>query len=263
MPRFGHELAIVLYLAAALHGWGARGGVRPSRAVVWGIGLGAVVHALGFWGFHRLDPPLPIESLPSVLSLAGWLVVIAYLGALRVTNVQVGGAWVAALAAGFTLAADLALWRGHPGSAEPDEPFAWAHAHVLLSMAGFSLLALASLAGLGFLAKERQLKRKRPPTLQLPSLESLDRAGHLTLGLGFAFLTLGVISGFAWGLARGEDSWTRHSIVLLVAWVTYLRPIGMRVFRGQHGPRPARAVVLGFVVLALAYLGLRLAGGGV
>jgi ABC-type uncharacterized transport system permease subunit len=263
MPRFEHELAIVLYLAAALHGWGAHGLSRPSRTVLWGIGLGAAVHVVGFWGFHRLSPPLPIESLPSVLSLAGWLVVMSYLGALRVTRVQVGGAWVAALAAVFTLAADLALWLGHPAAVGSDEPFAWAHAHVLLSMAGFSLLALASLAGLGFLAKERQLKSKRPPTLQLPSLESLDRAGHLTLGLGFAFITLGVISGFAWALARGEDPWTGHSLVLLVAWVMYLRPVGMRVVRGQHGPRPARAVVLGFVVLALAYLGLQLAGGTV
>lgn len=264
MTLLGHALAAALYLSAAVLGWRPARGVERGSGVRWLLAAGAALHALGLYGMHLEQPPVPLESVPASLSLIGWLVSLAYLGALAAARVQSAGAWVALVAALFTLAAELGLQLG----VAPSQPRAglslWSHAHVLLSTAGFSLLALASLSGAGYLAQERLLKRKspRPRALgpELPSLESLDRAQHVTLSLGFVLLTLGVVTGFAWGIARGESLWTVHALFLLVAWLGYLFPVALRLVRHQHGPRPALGAVFGFALLAFSYLGVRVLG---
>ncbi len=260
MTHLGHELAAVLYLAAALYGWAGRQRERSGRVVVWGTAVGALPHALGFYGLHLEDPPVPLESFPAAISLIAWLIVLAFLGSLALARVRSAGSWVATVAALLTALADLGLWLRAPLGVSELGAGAWSHAHVLLSTSGFSLLALASLAGLGYLAKERQLKGKARPRLLLPALESLDRAEHATLSLGYALLTLGVVSGFGWGLSHGLSPWTLHSLFLLGAWAVYLLPVGLRVLQHQHGPRPARGVVVSFAILAFSYLGIRLLG---
>jgi ABC-type uncharacterized transport system permease subunit len=264
MNLLGHALAAALYLFGAVLGWRPARGIERERAVRWSLSLGAAVHALGLYGFHRVEPPIPLESVPAALSLIGWLVCLAYLGALAFARVQSGGAWVALVAALFTLTALLGLELVAAPDVAPAGSALWSHAHVLLSTAGFSLLALASLAGVGYLAQERLLKRKpRAPRRigpDLPSLESLDRVEHLALSLGFVLLTLGVVTGFVWGIGRGQSPWTVHALFLLLAWLGYLFPIGLRLVRHQHGPRPALGVVFGFALLAFSYLGIRVLG---
>jgi hypothetical protein len=68
------------------------------------------------------------------------------------------------------------------------------------------------------------------------------------------------MSGFGWELSYGLRTWTLHSLFLLAAWAVYLAPVGLRVLRHQHGPRPARGVVVSFAILASSYLGIRLLG---
>lgn len=260
MTHLGHELAAALYLGAALCGLAGRGRPWAGRVLVATAALGALAHAAGLYGLHFESPPVPLESLPGTLSLFGWLIVVAFLSALLVAKVRPAGVWVSALAGLSTASADLGLWLREPSVAAPVDAGAWPHAHVLLSASGFSLLALSSLAGLGYLAKERELKRKRPSRTLLPALESIDRVEHATLALGFALLTLGVGSGFLWVRHRGTGTWSAHSLFLLAAWVVYLIPVGLRVVRHQHGPRPARGVVVSFAILAVSYLGVRLLG---
>ncbi len=258
MTHLTYELAALLYLAAGTLGVLARTRPRAAGGMVGLLALGAGIHAVGFIDLHRQTSPVPLESFPGALSLIAWLIVVAYLLSLRMLRIRSVGVWVGASAGLVTLAADVALrWLG-PADAGPDSGGTWSHAHVLLSAGGFSLLALASLAGLAYLAKERQLKHKRWPRLGLPSLEGLDRFEHLSLSLGFPLLTLAVLSGFVWGADRGVSPWTGHSLWLLGAWAVYLLPVGLRVVRRQHGHLPARGVVLGFALLAFSYVGIRL-----
>ena len=261
MTLLGHGLAAALYLFAAVSGWRPDAEGPARRWVPRVIALGVGVHGLGLYGMHLQSPPVPLESLAAALSLMGWLVGVAYIGALAFAQVRTGATWAAGLAALLTLLALLGL-QNQAAVATGGGGGLWSHAHVLLSAAGFSFLALASLAGAGYLVKERALKRKdsasRGP--ELPSLESLDRAVHVTLGFGFVLLTLGVVSGFAWSLGREIDPWTRHSVFLLAAWCVYLVPVGLRMVSGVHGVRPARGVVLGFVFLAFSYIGIRMLG---
>jgi ABC-type uncharacterized transport system permease subunit len=260
MTESWHELAALCYAAAALVGWRSTRAARRARAVPWLLGVGAALHAVAFVALHAQPEPPPLESFPTALSLIGWLIAISSLLSLRFADVRGVVTWVAAAAAGFTALASVVLLVGPVRPPGPGSIGPWSHAHVLLSAFGFSFLALASLAGLGYLAKERALKLKNASARALPSLESLDRLEHFALSLGFPLLTLGVLTGFVWGNQQGLSPWTGHSYWLLAAWTVYLLPIGLRVLRREHGEKPARTCVLGFLLLAFSYIGIRLIG---
>jgi len=260
MTLLAHGLATALYLFAAFLGFTRRSSGRSGRGVSFIVAFAAMIHAVGFYGLHLQTPPVPLSSFPAALSLIGWLVAVCWLAALRRLRARDAGPWVGLLAAAFTLPAELGLQLAAPGTSAAHEPIAWSHAHVLLGTSGFALLALSSLAGLGYLAKERALKRRSGFALSLPALESLDRGEHLTLSLGFALLTLGVATGFAWGVRQGLAPWTGHTVFLLAAWAVYLLPVGARVVRKQQGAWPARGVVWSFAFLAFSYIGIRLLG---
>lgn len=255
-----HDLAALLYLVAALLG---RASVRTPRAgfaANFVLAAGLLLHAVGFVGFHWLDPPLALTSVPAALSLVGWLTVAAYLVSLRVARIQSIGRWVSTAA--FVLCAvgsvgvRFAPRAGASGSAAP----LWSHTHLLLASAGVAVLALASLVGLAYLAKERALKAHRAQALPLPSLESLDRIGLLALAVGWPLLTLGVASGVLWASEHPDGMFTTHSVLSLIAWIAYLFPIRRRALRGERGAAPARALVFSFALLAVAYLGARSLG---
>lgn len=256
-----HALAALIYALAALRGWQALRRGEPAHAAGWWLSSAAVIHAAGFVSLHTQDPPVPLSSFPAALSLIGWLLPVSFLLSLRVARVRAVGAWVAGLAALHTGLAAVGLVVSPPPP-EPEAAGALSHAHVLLSTLGFSLLGLASLAGLGYLVKDFALKGRRPARFALPSLESLDRLVHFALSFGYPLLTLGVLTGFVWGTSHDFSPWSGHALWLLVAWAVYLVPIGMLVFQRRRGDRPARGAVLSFALLAFAYIGVRLIGVG-
>jgi ABC-type uncharacterized transport system permease subunit len=259
MTDTAHALAALLYVVGAVLAFGPLVGPGARRVTPWLLGAGAIVHAAGFVALHRVAPVLTLESLPVAFSLIGWLVPVAYLLSLGFARVRDVGLYVGLVAGFFTTMAWLGLQQ--PVAPTASTSHTWSHVHTLLSTFGFSLLALASLAGVAYLAKERSLKRRGAARLTLPPLESLDRLGHFTLSLGFALLTLGMLAGFAWSSSRGGSPWTEHSGWLVAAWLLYLLPVSLRVVRKQHGPQPARGVVFGFAFLAFSYIGVRLLGG--
>jgi ABC-type uncharacterized transport system permease subunit len=255
-----HAAAALLYLLAAGLGWAGRRGHPSARGVPWALALGVALHVLGFIGFHREVPPVALESGAAGLSLIGWLIASSYLLSLGLTRSGAVGGWVAASAFAFTTAAlaEFALVGAGP---MPGRGGAWSHAHVLLAAAGFGVLAVSSVAGLGYLLKERELKHKQGARVELPSLESLDRLGSFTLSIGFPLLTLGVVTGFVWLSDQGGSVWSRHVVLSLVAWAVYCVPVASRLVQGQRGHSSARAVVVGFLVLAISYLGSRILEG--
>jgi ABC-type uncharacterized transport system permease subunit len=252
MTLWFHDLSALLYLVAAILGWT---GLRRGTTVSWLLGAGVVLQAIGFVGFHTLVPPISLESSAGGLSLMGWLAASAYLLSLGFARTQAVSGWVAAAAFFFTAGATLEIRFLGPTPVEVGGTGAWPHAHVLLAAAGFSALAVASVAGLGYLLKERALKSKRGRGIELPSLESLDRLGYLGLAIGFPLLTLGVVTGFGWVQAQGSSLWTRHATLSIIAWIVYFVPVASRLVQGRRGRGTARSLVLGFLVLALSYLG--------
>jgi ABC-type uncharacterized transport system permease subunit len=143
----------------------------------------------------------------------------------------------------------------------PAAPAAWVVLHIALSVATYALLTIAAMAGLGVLLQERALKHKHPTGLSrmLPSIADGERLQWRLLVTCFLVLTLGVCTGMATeyfdrgGLLRFDHK-------TLLSLMTFVLVIGLLIAHhrsGLRGRRAARLVLLAYILLSLAYLGVK------
>ena len=260
MVTFLHQLSAAFYLASALAtALGlALPDARLARGSAWLLCVAAAVHAAGFASLHALDPPPALTTLPAALSLMALVGVAFALVLLRRGRLES----LAGLTAPFAFAATLHAASRLAG-AEPPEPSGsggWPHLHVVLASAGLSLLGVAGVAGVLFLAENRQLKAKRRGSLRrpLPSLEALDRVNVVSLALGFPLLTFGVIAGMIWSNALTGRPWdgSPHATWTAIAWVIYLLVALARFAMGWRGREAAACAAGGFAFLLFAVIGV-------
>ena len=261
MTLAAHGFATALYLFAAFLGWTRRSAGNAKRRVPYVIALAALIHAAGIWALHVAQPAVPLSSFPAALSMIGWLTALAWLAVLRNVRLRGAGPWVGSVAAAFTLMAEIGLQIAAPALEAEGESVAWSHAHVLLGTSGFALLALSSMAGLGYLAKERVAEAearlralapgaREPRSRRAPDARARLRAAHARRG---DRLRLGREPG---ELTRGRgtpSSCSRHGACTCC-------PSARAIVRQQQGPAPARGVVWSFAFLAFSYIGIRVIG---
>jgi ABC-type uncharacterized transport system permease subunit len=121
--------------------------------------------------------------------------------------------------------------------------------HVGCVLAAFAALTLAAALGALYLWEERALKRRRPGLLRLraPSLLTLERLSARTVAVAFPLLTVGMVAGFARGVALDPQI-----VVALVVWALYAAFLLVR----PRGRRAAELQLAGFALVAAAPLGL-------
>jgi ABC-type uncharacterized transport system permease subunit len=255
-----HDVTTLAYLLAAVAAvlglaLRLRAAQRASAAL---LALGAAVHAAAFWEMHALAATPSLTEAPLAASLMAWLAVVSFLllllrvRGLALSALVAPGAFLGALAG--------ALWLRIRGGATEELHPALAHLHVVLASAGFGLLAVAGAAGALYLAHHKSIKEHRAaPHSALPSLESLDRANGAALALGFTLLSLGVLSGVLWVLESEGRFWPggMHANATLVAWLLYAAIAALRFVRRESARRAALQSALGFALLLVAVVGLR------
>jgi ABC-type uncharacterized transport system permease subunit len=255
-----HIATAAAYLCAAIAavaGLGLRS-LAAQRAAVAVIALGALLHAAAFWALHAEAPTPSLTELPLAASLMAWLTVVSYLALL----VRLRGLALAALVAPAAFLGAFAgtLWLPIRVGGEQLHPLI-AHLHVVLASAGFALLGVAGAAGALYLVHHRSIKAKRHGAAQssLPSLESLDRANGAALALGFTLLTLGVLTGVLWVLESEGRLWPGgvHANATLAAWGLYAAVAVLRFGLHESARRAALQSALGFALLLLTVVGVR------
>jgi ABC-type uncharacterized transport system permease subunit len=259
-----HQLAAAIYQAAGI---GALVGVvlpsrRMNRGATWGLALGAAVQTIAFATMHRVEPVVPLTSLPAAVSVVAGLTVLG-LRALML-RVRLPGLVAAVGPIAFLAVFAASLWLDGHDPSETISAGAWPHAHVLLASGGISLLGIAGLAGLFFLVEHKRLKTKRPvkASIPLPSLEALDRINVVATAVGFALLSLGVLTGMLWLREAQGTAWmgTTHEAWMVIAWAIYAGLVAVR-FAGRQGARQAAASSLaGFAFLVVGVVGVGLLG---
>jgi ABC-type transport system involved in cytochrome c biogenesis permease subunit len=92
-----------------------------------------------------------------------------------------------------------------------------------------------------------------------PPLETLDRIGRRGILLGFPFLTIAVLVGWAWTarFRTAELPGNPKLAWVIVSWMVFLAAILARTGGGRKSRRAALASVIGFVVVVVVYLVLR------
>jgi len=107
--------------------------------------------------------------------------------------------------------------------------------------------------------------KKKPSELgKLKLLQSLDNWSYRIIGLGFPFLTVGIIAGGVWANEAWGSywSWDPKETWALITWLVFATYLHARLTKGWEGRRTALLGGLGFFVIWICYLGVNFLGKG-
>jgi HemX protein len=141
--------------------------------------------------------------------------------------------------------------------------------HVVFAIVGYVGLTIAFAAGLMYLLQFRELKGKHFGAIFrfFPPLETLDRLGRRGLLVGFPSLTAALALAWVWTLsARGPFAvGDPHLVWSAVTWLVFVAALLSRYGGGRRAYRGALVSVIGFAVVVVVYVLLRvqLSRGGV
>ena len=96
------------------------------------------------------------------------------------------------------------------------------------------------------------------------SLLVFDNLSYRTIGIGFCFLTLGILSGAVWANETWGTywSWDPKETWALITWLTFAIYLHTRLLYGWDGKKSAILGSCGFVLIWVCYLGVNLLGKG-
>ena len=99
---------------------------------------------------------------------------------------------------------------------------------------------------------------------KLKLLQSLDNWSYRIIGLGFPFLTIGIISGGVWANEAWGSywSWDPKETWALITWLVFACYLHARITKGWQGKKTAILGGLGFFVIWICYLGVNFLGKG-
>jgi len=274
-------IALTLYLGGAFYSIytfatksnrAARPAHDPSRHLAYIIGAGFVAHTAAMALSWREAGYFPVVNPKEVSAFIGWAIAGYYLAMSRRYHTRALPAFILPLVYLFTL---VSLLLPTPVEALPRMlesaitaspmtqiifPF-----HVTLVIASYAAFAVTSVCGVMYLLQERELKAKRfgAGFERLPALNTCDEIGYRSVTIGFALLSLGIVTGIFWNNQRDGRYWHNDpkEVMALITWIVYLFPIHYRLTAGWRGRRAAWMSIAGFVVVILTWLGARALGG--
>jgi ABC-type uncharacterized transport system permease subunit len=138
----------------------------------------------------------------------------------------------------------------------------WMNIHLLSCFAGAAGFAVAAASGAMYVLASARLRRKQPVGNYLASLERLEHLTMTAVTLGFALLTIGIITGLVGLIGQGKTTQPAKVVLAASVWVVYAivlhAPINP-VFRGR---RAAVLSVVGFVLMVGALVAAQFGPGG-
>lgn len=154
------------------------------------------------------------------------------------------------------------VWAHAPEQPIPaSTPLGWLGVHIAVSVLTYALLTIAAVAGLAVVLQEHALRRKRIDALSrtLPSVADGERLAFGLLAAGEIVLGVGLVTGFTTGYleASGGLALDHKTLLSLLAFAV----IGVLLLAhwrtGVRGRRAAHYVLLAYLLLTLAYPGVK------
>jgi ABC-type uncharacterized transport system permease subunit len=246
------------YLVAALAEWQrlAHPGRSQSAPALsrWLPALAIAGHAVLVTRAVFTDQGLDLSLVNATSAVAGLAALFAWSGGLAGAFPGVAAVTLPVAAIAAPLPALLA--NPHRFSAA-DEP--WAALHIAVALIAYALLIVAALQALVLLGLERRLHRALPdPAAEtLPPLLTLERFLFRLVGTGYALLTAALVSGaiFSEELFGKPFRFTHKIVFSVLAWLVFSALLAGRYRYGWRGRAALNGIVVGTVLLVLAYLG--------
>jgi ABC-type uncharacterized transport system permease subunit len=224
------------------------------------VAVALAIHAAALLDYTSEWNQLPLVGLGPSLSTFAFLVGVGCLVAATLGHAATVGIVLVPVVALLT---GLAALAGISPAGNP-ETFrgGWGALHVICAFVGLAGFTVAFAAGLMYLLQFRQLKGKHFGAIFrfFPPLETLDRLGRQGLLVGFPFLTLAVILGWAWtaNFEGPADPGNPKLVWVILSWIVFLAALLARGGQGRKGERGALASVVGFLVVVVLYVIVRL-----
>jgi cytochrome c-type biogenesis protein CcsB len=212
-----------------------------------------VLHTISLISKFLASGHLSVTGIHDTLSLFAWILCGIYLVLQLKTKTRVLGAFISPVAFLLMIVASVGLG----GAVLLPEVLkgGLVTAHIILSVAGEALFALASCAGAMYLIQDRLIKNKSIGSFSrlLPPLKDLDRINHICLLWGFPLLTLGVVAGSIWARTvwGSHWQWDPKQVWTLSAWLIYALLLHQRLAIGWKGHRVALFSILAFILLLI------------
>ena len=249
-------VVVFIYLAVAADFWRANKSSEKSANLKLHsamIALGLLLHG---WLLHQSIFSVGFnlgfyESISAIL----WLTVLIYWVTDRDHQLHSLQAFVLPPAALFAL---LPAFLSNPHFM-PGADNSLFLAHVWIAMLAYSLFTFAALHALLMAIAERSLHHKSS-LINLPNFPPLMMMESLLfkiIGLGFALLTITLISGmwFSEEIFHKALSFNHKTIFSIASWIIYGGLLFGRYQYGWRGQKAIRWTLTGFVLLLLAYVG--------
>ena len=261
---FWLRAAAFLYAAGVLHSMLVVLGhsQRLYPAALGAFRIAVVFHAVAMVDLARAYGRLPLDNFYETLCLCAFLIALVFL--MVEWRYHFSSTAVALFPLVFVMTLVAALER--PVASWPNVHVrdAWLVVHIVLVLAGYAALLLTAVASVFYLIQERRLKTKRAGTLmeKLPPLGTLDSLISVSMGLGFVFITLGLVFGVTWAFIASGTRCIGHAKITLsfFTWALCLVMIFLRASAGWRGRKAAlmALTVLGCSALTwAAHVGLR------
>jgi cytochrome c-type biogenesis protein CcsB len=152
----------------------------------------------------------------------------------------------------------------------------WLMMHVTMMMISYATLIVGSLLSILYLAfnlvqQRSTLNIAKTDTLlntssfsKLSLLQTVDIWSYRIIGLGFPFLTIGIISGAVWANEAWGSywSWDPKETWALITWLVFAIYLHSRLLKGWQGEKAAILGSFGFFVIWICYLGVNFLGKG-
>lgn len=148
----------------------------------------------------------------------------------------------------------------------------WLMMHVTVMIISYAALILGSLLSIVFVIAINLYKSKT--TLRAVDTQkeysnnkvfaNLDYLSYRIIGIGFPFLTIGILSGAVWANEAWGSywSWDPKETWALLTWLIFAIYLHTRLTKGWEGEKPALIASFGFIVVWVCYLGVNLLGEG-
>ncbi len=154
------------------------------------------------------------------------------------------------------------IWQRAPEQPMPEAvPVGWLDAHIAFAVVTYGLLTLAAVAGAAVFFQERALKTKRPSALTrlLPAMAESELLEIRLLYAAEAVLALGVLSGLVTQHFSGATSpaLDNKTLFSLAAFVVIALLLVARRISGLRGRKAARWALIAYLLLTLAYPGVK------
>ena len=156
----------------------------------------------------------------------------------------------------------------------------WLMMHVSMMMISYATLIVGSLFSILYLAfnyfnqdsKEISLQSSvlsgstnfNETNSKTSLLQTVDIWSYRIMGLGFPFLTIGIISGAVWANEAWGSywSWDPKETWALITWLVFAVYLHSRLLKGWQGQKAAFLGSCGFFVIWICYLGVNFLGKG-